>query len=335
MSMYSVFRRLFCCLAVLLLSGLLCPANAEIEPSSVALPDGKKGIGPGYGQRDIQFSSDIGLHLGHFQAELDGRSASALVGRFGIMQPLKRNEVHVEFGFVQYGLTVPSNTDLGQENTVEQSTFRVSNPAITYYFPWRTLRRQIRLGLGVTAPLAHLRAERIERTRADAFAYEGASAMNGHRKLWLWMPRTFSAVGHFDLYHRTPTGWIVGLELDGVGAMRISDEEKHGVTGMTSTPESVDLIAQAMVELAYDATHVRTAFTGSYVTAPMKDLPSDQRDQIAAGLALKVRLGKADFNMAIILPIDEPGGFGLDPDRHWSLTFGFSTGTERMLPQSR
>ena len=98
-------------------------------------------------------------------------------------------------------------------------------------------------------------------------------------------------------------------------------------------PESVDLIAQAMMELAYDATHVRTAFTGSYVTAPMKDLPSDQRDQIAAGLALRVRLGKADFTTSFLLPIDEPGGFGFDPDRHWSLTLGFSTGTARMLPQ--
>ncbi len=249
------------------------------------------------------------------------------------MQPLKRHEARVEFGFVQYGLTVPANREVGQESAAEQSTFRVSNPALTYYFPWRTLRRQIRLGLGVTAPLAHLRAERIERTRADAFAYEGASAMGGHRNLWLWMPRTFSAVGHFDVYHRTTAGWIVGLELDGAGAMRISDEEKHSVTGLTSTPESVDLVAQALMELAYDSTHVRTSLTGSYVTAPLKDLPSDQRDQIAAGMALRVRLGTADFTTSVILPIDDPGGFAFDSDRHWSLAFGISTGTSRMLPQ--
>lgn len=318
---------------VMVCCGFASMAHAEVDPASVALPDGTPGIGPNYGQRAIQFSSELALHLGHFQADPDGQAPSAFVGRFGIMQPLKRHEARVEFGFVQYGLTVPANQEVGQEAAVEQSTFRVSNPALTYYFPWRTLRRQIRLGLGVTAPLAHLRAERIERTRADAFAYEGASAMGGHRNLWLWMPRTFSAVGHFDIYHRTATGWIVGLELDGAGAMRISDEEKHSVTGLTSTPESVDLVAQAVMELAYDSTRVRTSFTGSYVTAPLKDLPSDQRDQIATGLVLRVRLGTADFTTSVLLPIDEPGGFGFDSDRHWSLAFGISTGTARMLPQ--
>lgn len=329
-------NRLSCLVRLTLLTlCVMCShAYADVEPSTVALPNGQVGIGPGYGKRDIQFSADLGLHLGHFQAEPEGQSPSGLVGRLAIMHPLKRHEARVEFGFVQYGLTVPVSEEVGQDFSVDQSTFRIANPALTYYFPWRNLRRQIRLGLGVTAPLAHLRADRIERTRADAFAYEGASAMSGHRNLWLWMPRTFSAIGHFDIYHRTPAGWIVGVELDGAGAIRISDEEKHGVSGLTSTPESIDLIAQALLEVAYDALHVRTALTGSYVTAPMKDLPTDERDQIAAGLALRVRLGKADFTTALIVPIDEPGGFALDPDRHWSLVIGFSTGTQRMLPQS-
>ena len=65
----------------------------------------------------------------------------------------------------------------------------------------------------------------------------------------------------------------------------------------------------------------------------MKDLPSGERDQIAAGLGMRIRLGEADFTTAVILPIDEPAGFALDSDRHWSLVVGFSTATERMLPQ--
>ena len=93
------------------------------------------------------------------------------------------------------------------------------------------------------------------------------------------------------------------------------------------------MLAQALLEVAYDSRHVRTALTGSYITAPMKDLPSGQRDQIAAGLGIRIRLGKADLTTAVILPIDEPAGFAFDADRHWSLAIGFSTGTERMLPQ--
>ena len=166
--------------------------------------------------------------------------------------------------------------------------------------------------------------------RADAFAY-GASAMGGHRNLWLWMPRTFSAIGHFDYYHRSKSGWILGCSsCPGVG---VSEEEAHNVAGLTTTPESVDVLAQSILEVAYDGESVKAGLSGSYVTAPLKDLPNGQGDQIATSLDLRFRLGKADFLTSILLPIDEPGGFAFDSDRHWALTFGFSTGTEQMLPR--
>ena len=325
----SQFKSLFVAL-ILLCAGTVW---AEVEPSTVALPNGKNGIGPEYGKKDVQFTAKLGLHLGHFQADSDALSPSGLVGTFSVMQPLRRHEAKVEFGFVQYGLTVPGDVDSGQATAVDQSTFRVANAGFTYYFPWRSLRRQIRLGLGFTAPLAHLRSERVERTRADAFAYEGASAMGGHRNLWLWMPRTFSAIGHFDYYHRSKSGWIFGLQLDAAGAMRVSEEEAHNVAGLTTTPESVDVLAQSILEVAYDGESVKAGLSGSYVTAPLKDLPNGQGDQIATSLDLRFRLGKADFLTSILLPIDEPGGFAFDSDRHWALTFGFSTGTEQMLPR--
>ena len=37
------------------------------------------------------------------------------------MQPLRRREAKVEFGFVQYGLTVPGDVDSGQATAVDQS----------------------------------------------------------------------------------------------------------------------------------------------------------------------------------------------------------------------
>ena len=67
-------------------------AHAELDPSSVALPDGALGIGPNYGQSAIQFSSELALHLGHFQADPEGQSPSAFVGRFGICRQL---DIHI------------------------------------------------------------------------------------------------------------------------------------------------------------------------------------------------------------------------------------------------
>ena len=281
--------------------------------------------------RDVQFGLSLGGHTGQFLNQARGVENSGLLGRVSIIQPLKKHEVRVDLALIYFTVLVPAAPRYAQIFDTEQTTVRYANPSFMYYFTERTQRYQLRFGLGGTAPIANLRDERIERSRADAYALEGASAMGGHRQLWLWMPKAFTAVGHLDAYARGSGGLIAGVGLDMAGAVRVATSESNGFSGLTSTPNDFDGIAQGVLELGYDTRAIRTSVSASYVMVPTKALSWDEKDQLAGMVSVRWRLKLVDVVSALSMPIDSPSGYLDDQYPLWSLNIGLASPTFKAL----
>lgn len=320
--------------AALALTGLAAPARAEISPFEVTHPVDDSGLGPGYGRRDLQFHLDLGFHFSSAPGSASASDGSpitedrlALSPHLRIVQPFGFNEVEFQWGFIWLDV----DSDLGSS-----STFQIGNAFAAHHWVWRSLERQIRLGLGVGAPTAILRDERPEQTLSDNAALLTASGMRGWRDFWLWAPEGLSVVGQFDHYLRYASGFVWGGQLS-FGLIHGFDDnlatEALGFTGNL-------LVGQADLEVAYDTRYVRSGLRGSYVTLLNREgldgeeIPRDENDQISVEAAFRIRLEKVDLVVRFDLPVDRPFGFGLDDGKVWGAHIGLSTPTELRLPEN-
>ncbi len=201
-------------LYALLLAALLTPpALAEVRPSEIARPARDGSLGLGYRERSYVFILETGLN---FQ-EIGGESAFSISPLIGISAPVGFNEMELWWGFSGLSITdAPNALDPG--TTEDQGTFKIGNPYLAYFFAWRKLERQMRAGIGLSAPAATLRTDNFNDTLLDVLAYGRAAGMRGMRDYWLWAPETLSAVGHFDFYYQGEGGatfTVLGNSADG------------------------------------------------------------------------------------------------------------------------
>lgn len=303
------------------------PARAEISPFEVTHPVDDTGLGPGYGRRDLQFHLDLGFFFGSAPGAGEASDGTRLIEDrlalsplLRIMQPIGFNEVEFSWGFVWLDV----DSDFGSA-----STFQLGNAYAAHYWVWRSLERQIRLGLGLGAPTAILRDERPEQTIADHNALATAAGMNGLRDYWLWVPEGLSGVASFDIYFRYAFGLVWGGQLTLGNVYGLDDTavtEQLGLDGHL-------LIGQVDLEVAYDTRYVRSGLRASYVTLPLRDdFSRDQNDQINVEAQFRIRLEKVDLVVRFDVPIDEPYGLAFDEGKVWGAHIGLSTPTELRLP---
>ncbi|MCB9554222.1 MAG: hypothetical protein H6705_20525 [Myxococcales bacterium] len=303
-------------------------AQAEISPFEVTHPVDDGGLGPGYGRRDLQFHLDLGFYFGSDAGAGEASDGSvitedrlALSPQLRIMQPFGFNEVEFSWGFVWLDV----DSDLGST-----STFQLGNAYVAHYWVWRSLARQIRLGLGVGAPTAILRDERIEQTIADHNALAVAAGMRGWRDYWLWAPEGLSGIGHFDTYFRYPFGLVWGGQISAGDIYGLDDTAVTEALGL----DGHVLLVQVDLEVAYDTRYLRSGLRASYVTLPLRDdFSRDENDQISLEAAFRIRLEKVDLVVRFDVPVDEPFGFAFDDGKVWGAHIGLSTPTELRLPE--
>lgn len=297
------------------------PAFAEIAPHELLRPVDDEGLGPGYGRRDLQFHLDLGFYFADVEQTGFTESRLAISPLLKVAQPVGFDEVELDWGFMWFD----------QENDVSAATtFQIGNVFAAYYWVWRTLDQQIRLGVGAGAPTAILRDERPEQTITDNVALSIASGMRGWRDYWLWAPETASVVGHFDMYLRYSSGFVFGGQIvvgNLYGVDDTEDTEQRGLAGY-------NLLAQVDLDVAYDTRLVRSMLRASYVTLPLRDSKlDDDNDQINVQTEFRIRLGGADLVARLDVPIDEPFGFAFDSGKVWGVHIGVSSPTELRLPE--
>ncbi len=324
-------------LYALLLAALLTPpALAEVRPSEIARPARDGSLGLGYRERSYVFILETGLN---FQ-EIGGESAFSISPLIGISAPVGFNEMELWWGFSGLSITdAPNALDPG--TTEDQGTFKIGNPYLAYFFAWRKLERQMRAGIGLSAPAATLRTDNFNDTLLDVLAYGRAAGMRGMRDYWLWAPETLSAVGHFDFYYRWANGIILGGEVDVAAMLGVGDND------------ATNLLAQAIGEVAYDSRYVRGALSASYATMPLAeevgttegpggvDLPEfrypfddSDNDQIAVAPSARFRvIGAVDIVTTFMINIDEPFGLSFDDDRMWGVLIALENPTDLRLPK--
>lgn len=301
-------------------------AAADISPHELTRPAEDLGLGPGYGRRDLQFHLDVGTYVATLE---DGNGFSeeqlGLSPRLRIMQPFGFNEVELSWGFMWLNV----DGDAG-----EARTFQVGNIYAAHYWVWRTLPRQIRLGLGIGAPTAILRDEQELQTEIDNDALAVAAGMRGAREYWLWTPETGSVVAHADYYQRFPFGLVVGGQVMAAGLYGFNDTPSTKLLGL----DGFNLVGQIDLDVAYDTPMLRTLVRGSYVVVPLNEgefgwMAQDEIDQINAEVEFRIRLGKADLVLRLDVPIDAPFGFAFDDAGVWGAHIGVSSPTELHLPE--
>ncbi len=302
------------------------PADAEISPHELTRPAAGIGLGPGYGQRDLQFHLDVGTYFGSFEDEAGfSEDRFALSPRLRVMQPVGFNEAELSLGFIW----LDKSGDAG-----DAQTFQLGNIYAAHYWVWRTLGRQIRLGAGLGAPTAILRDEQPRQTLIDNEALITAAGMRSGREYWLWTPETGSVVGHFDFYERWPFGLVLGGRLSVAGLYGFDDSPSTVGLGL----EGFNLLAQVDLDVAFDTESVRTMLRASYVLVPLNEgefgwLAQDEIDQIGAEVEFRIRLGRADVVLRLDVPIDAPFGFAFDDGGIWGAHIGVSSPTELRLPE--
>lgn len=320
------------------LAGLCAgPARADISPHELTRPAEDLGLGPGYGRRDLQFHLDIGTWFASVEGDDSGAEESqfALSPKLRVMQPVGFNEVELSWGFIWLDST------LGEQDA---QIFQVGNVYAAHYWVWRTLSRQIRLGLGLGAPTAILRDEQPQQTINDLIALHSATGMRGARDLWLWAPQTGAVVGYFDFFQRFSFGLVIGGELAVANLYGFDDSRETQLFGQSG----YNVVGQTRLEVGFDTRFLRTALRGTYVTVPLSEvlvgyalgsdqtakgwIIADETDQIAAELEFRIRLGRADLVLRLDVPVDEPFGFAFDEGKLWGAHIGVSSPTELRLP---
>lgn len=289
------------------------PAAAETRPSDINRPADEQGFGPGYGSRGTQYEGELAFHFG--ETDL-GADAFSLAPMLRIISPLSRHEVELVVGGIYHSLDGGAGGDV--------STFRFANPFLGWFYAWRTLPRQIRVGLGVTAPVSTLRDEDTLLDRlADLSAYGHGLGMWGGRDQWLWLPETLAVVPHFDIYFRHAFGLVWG------GQVKLGN-----LIGLGDLPElndGYDLAAQVDLEASYELAWARMTLRASYSRRLLADL--DDVDQITVEPDFRFRLGAVDLLARLTIPVDEPAGFAFGDGGIWGVHIGVGSPTERRLPE--
>ena len=300
---------------------------AEVRPSDIIKPTDEMGLGPGYGQRTLQFHLDIHTAFGSVPGPGQETDWNVFIPALKVSQPVGRNEVEVVWAMARYAQTVTSGGD-----ELSSSTFRLSNPSLTYFFTWRTLSRQLRLGVGGTAPVARLRTEKDGQQLTDLAALGFARSAFGGREQWLWAPDSMSLLAHFDYLYRSRSGFIAGTRVVAAPSVRVGDSYNFS-DGAVSEPDDFGVFGQADVELAFDTELLRTALKASYNIDALSDAEQDLKDQISADLEFRIRFETVDLLVGMMMNIDEPAGFSFDDGKVWSARIGFASPTTLRLPE--
>ena len=301
-------------LCIALLTTTAGPVAAEVRPSDLVRPANAASYGPGYGRRVTSYQ----LEIGAFSGSAGDEDRFAVVPLIRVTQPVRSDEVELIWGFSGFSRSGPAAEN--PEQSVDQSSVRLANPYLCYQWVWRELPYQIRVGAGLTAPLATLRTEKSADTLVDLEALAITQAMHGMQEFFLWTPETISQVIHVDAYMRHHFGLVWGGQANLANQYGFNDDYGNGY----------QFAAEVDLELAFELEWARFAVRGIYFTAPTSD--ADDTDQISVEPDLRFRLGAVDLFVRYTLPIDEPFGFGLDDGKVWGAHIGVSTPTERHLP---
>jgi hypothetical protein len=187
-----------------------------------------------------------------------------------------------------------------------ESTARVGNPIVSGFFRTHANAWQLRLGVGITAPLANLPLGMDG--RLYAFVYNQTMAMWGMWNAWLWMPGRMAtpATGRADYTFAPGQVWVAEVAV-------------APVIGVRGGASGTEWLGQVAVE-------ARLSIGASFALCPRLQtvlLPSTSVDRLqsAAGLRGILKTRHGNYFAGLLINLDEPLGIwgGL---RRWGFHLG-------------
>ena len=287
---------------------LVGSAQAEIRPVKLAEPVWEGDLGFAYGKPKPHI---LGL-VGFYAHSADTLSEYAIAPSLKLVVPAGFNEAEFSMSLLSYH---QSSDELG-----DQSTFLLGNPYGAYYWVWRTLEQQIRLGVGYAAPVGFVRTDKHQESVFDLMGFAVFSGMHASRELWLYAPEQMSFVAKFDMYFRSASGLVGGgqmalAELVGIGALAGLNE--------------VNTAVEADLEVIYEAEWGRPLLRGSVVAVPTSDT------DVVLGVEGEVRWRLVTVDLVTGGTLNMSAEATKDPEgKVWQAYLGLATSTEMLLPKS-
>ncbi len=295
---------------------------AEVRPVDINKPSQGDGLGWAYGERETYYEFKLSGYTG---AGEDGFfkdiSRSIIHSQLWVSSPAGSNEMEFRwnaFWFQRDGSLTPESE--GYDPSL--STFRLGNPFIGYYWTWRSLSYQFRLGLGGSAPVATIRKSKGEDEELlDQEAFQAAAGIFAYRDLWLYAANRGSLLNHIDFFRRHSSGLTWGGRGILGHLLNIGDGDLYELWG------------QFDVELGWEFSAVQVVLRGSHTQYFLHNFPSElDTTQESAGLDLRIRTGSFDLILSGTFPLDEPYGPPGGAGKFWGASVALASPTLLKLP---
>ncbi len=195
--------------------------------------------------------------------------------------------------------------------------FRMGNPFIAVHSVRQHGCTELRVGIGVTVPLAYLPETGLERDFAIEL-YQGAMAMRGMWNWWLWVPDSMSVALPVSWETAASTEWIFGGEVALASTVFLEDQYAFFL------PIDDTLQALLMIPLMGKVGYRIDPFILS-IKLQAVWIVNDGAFQISTVPTVRLNLGMGYVEAAFNLNLDKPYGFGSDRPRSsklWGLHLG-------------
>jgi len=265
--------------------------------------------------------ADLGFHHGDFfeDARFVDATATVVSPELGAYFRVAENvEGGARWGFA-FG-TADLDGPLGDEH---ESAFMVGNPYLEGLYHARVSDVTLRLGGGVTIPVASVDDDPGFESFAQAGTLWVAGAMRGAWDAWQWARDRFTVV-------------IPRLRLDsGERDLVWAVEGATGIMAYTGEGDGreAEIVAQGAVEAGVRlgrAVQIGARFQAVWIATGSEGLytqPDEEEDDLQLALAPFFRLQSDGpfFFARVLLNLDEPLGFAFDRDGFWGLSLGGGT----------
>jgi hypothetical protein len=205
-----------------------------------------------------------------------------------------------------------------------ESTARVGNPMVSGFYRRHFDAWQVRVGLGVTAPLAHYALD--PNGRVYAFTYNQTMAMWGMWNQWLWTTDRMAVPAMFRVGYTLPGGQVLAVEgaIGATFAVRGSTDNDYFIR--IRFRESGNTISVGNDLLSQIALETQIPIGARFVLCPRLQtalLPASSLDrwQSAFGLRGILNTTRGKYFAGLLVNLDEPLGVFSGLGR-WGLHLG-------------
>jgi hypothetical protein len=196
----------------------------------------------------------------------------------------------------------------------DRSSIGAGNPYLGFYSVRQHGPTVLRIGVGMTIPVAAISGENRD---ADWNTYQGAMAMRGMWRWWLWVPDSISIAIPVGWDSEVAGRWLWGGEA-ALASTVILPKPARSTVFLRGEPRTADLLIPLGLYAGYRTgdfafgTHLHAVFVAT----------GETELQLSMSPFGKLELGPGFLEARFTVNIDRPLGFAFEKGRFWGIHLG-------------